>query len=341
VSTTAVSLSGLRPVRDADAQALTALIAAAYAEYPGCVMDLPGIDADLLAPETAAAERGGRWWVLEVEGRIIASVGTGPVRDDGHLELKRLYLDRPARGQGLATTLIDRVEAHAAGLGAVAVDLWSDSRFANAHHRYQQIGYLDTGEDRHLGDPSDTTEHRFVKPLVPSTPRREVTWDGPHGRDRCALVDLPDGALLRGAVGEIGYEVEVDDAWRARRSELTPSTGSVRLTSDGAGRWWRDGAPADDLAGCLDVDIEVTPATNALPIRRLALAIGEAAEVTAAWIRVPAATTEPLVQRYERTGTHTWRYTAGAFDATLEVDDVGLPVSYVHPPEGRLWTRVH
>jgi uncharacterized protein len=115
----------------------------------------------------------------------------------------------------------------------------------------------------------------------------------------------------------------------------------VRLTSDGAGRWWRDGAPADDLAGCLDVDIEVTPATNALPIRRLALAIGEAAEVTAAWIRVPAATTEPLVQRYERTGTHTWRYTAGAFDATLEVDDVGLPVSYVHPPEGRLWTRVH
>lgn len=331
---------GLRPVADTDARALTELVVAAYAEYPGCVLDLPGVDVDLTAPATVAAERGGRWWVLTRGERILASIGTGPVRDDGHLELKRLYLDRERRGRGVATAMIARVEAHAAGLGAVAVDLWSDTRFAAAHQRYQQLGYVGTGEQRHLDDPSDTTEYRFIKRLELDPPRREVIWDGPHGRDRCELVELPDGMLMRGAVGATRYEVELDGDWLTRRAETVTADTRLRLTSDGTGRWWRDGAPAEGLAGCLDVDLEVTPATNLLPIRRLALPIGGAAQPTAAWIRTDGTTAEPLEQRYERSGPTTWHYRAGTFAATIEVDDDALPVTYTTATGDELWTRV-
>jgi GNAT superfamily N-acetyltransferase len=155
----------LRPVRDDDAADLIALIAAVYAEYPGCVLDLPGVDADLVAPATEAARRDGPWWVLEHDGRIVGSIGAGPLRPDGHLELKRLYLAPEVRGRGLATALVRHVEAHAASVGASAVDLWSDTRFTSAHTRYEALGYRPTGETRDLHDPSHTTEYRFVRLL--------------------------------------------------------------------------------------------------------------------------------------------------------------------------------
>jgi RimJ/RimL family protein N-acetyltransferase len=329
------ALPGLRPVSDRDADALIELITAAYAEYPGCVLDLPGVDADLQAPATTAAQRGGRWWVLEQRGRVIASIGTGPLDADGHLELKRLYLDRTARGQGLATAMIAWVEAHAAGLGAVAVELWSDTRFTAAHHRYEQLGYGPTGEDRHLGDPSDTTEYRFTKAIAPTPPRREVAWDGPEGRDRCAVVDLPDGISLRGTVADVHYAIELDAAGSTRLADVTSRAGRLQRSSDGAGRWWCDGRPDPSLEGCADVDLEVTPATNALPIRRLAAAVGQGAAVTAAWMRPRRGTVEAIVQRYDRLGERRWRYASGGFSAILEVDEDGLPITYtdLHPAE--------
>jgi putative acetyltransferase len=160
------AISGLRAVQDADADALIRLIGAAYAEYPGCVLDLPGVDADLCAPATEATRRGGPWWVVEHQGRIVGSVGAGRLRADGHVELKRLYLDAAVRGQGLATALVDLVLRHAAALGARHVDLWSDTRFAPAHQRYEQLGFRPTGEERDLDDPSHTTEYRFVRDLA-------------------------------------------------------------------------------------------------------------------------------------------------------------------------------
>ena len=51
-----------------------------------------------------------------------------------------------------------------------------------------------------------------------------------------------------------------------------PCEADLSLTGDGAGRWQIDGRDAPDLDGCLDLDIQVTPFTNSLPIRRLDLA---------------------------------------------------------------------
>jgi uncharacterized protein len=137
------------------------------------------------------------------------------------------------------------------------------------------------------------------------------------------------------------YEVFCSSTWLTRRVrvdlESGSECGSLELTADGTGNWWRDGAELASVRGLLDVDIAVSPSTNTLPIRRFGLASGQSAEVTAVWIRVPQLSLEPLPQQYTRTGEHSYRYASrgGAFTADLTVDELGLVVRY-----DRYWERV-
>jgi GNAT superfamily N-acetyltransferase len=329
---------GMRRVRDDDSPRLIDLIVAAYDEHPGCVLDLPGVDDDLPAPGTTAARRGSPWWVVERDDRLLASVGVGPLTPDGSVELKRLYLAAAARGRGLATRLVEVVERHAAGLGASRVVLWSDTRFADAHHRYEVLGYVRQPETRRLHDPSDTTEYRFEKPVTPAVPSTTVTWDGPAGRETASVTALPDGWVLATDLPDRGVaaRVEVDGSWRTSNAVVeVEGSPDLTLTADGGGSWWLDGDPAPSLDGAVDVDVEVTPLTNTLPIRRLQLAGVHDAEVRAAWVRVPGGTVEPLDQRYTDLGGGRWRYRSSTgFEAELTVDDQGLVETY-----GEVWRR--
>jgi putative acetyltransferase len=301
----------IRDVTDADAAALIGLVSAAYDEYPGCVLDLPGVDEDLAAPATAAARRGGRWWVVHVDAEVVASVGTGPRDAAGRLELKRLYVGASHRRRGLATELIRRVEAHAAGLGATAVELWSDTRFGAAHALYGRHGYVDTGQRRRLHDPSDTTEIRFLRGIEPAAPDVARAWAGPAGEVRCRLVALPDGWSLRGTTSgrEGTYEVELDGGSRLRRAVLRAPAGHGELTSDGAGRWWRDGREAPGLDGCSGVELGAGPAAAVtLPLRGARPAGGDGVELLVARLSLPGPDVVARTVRFEWVGAERWRY---------------------------------
>ena len=80
----------------------------------------------------------------------------------------------------------------------------------------------------------------------------------------------------------------------------------------------------------VDIDLNFSPSTNLLPIRRLGLAVGAEAPVTAAWLRFPSFALEPLAQTYRRLSIGAYRYESGggAFTADLEVDDAGLVTRY-------------
>ena len=156
----------LRPVRDTDADGLIALVDEAYRQHPGCVLDLPGVDADLVTPATSAAEAGITLWVVTHDGSVVASVGAGPRSDDGVVELKRLYVAASHRRRGLAAGLVEQVERYALDVGASVVELWSDTRFEDAHRLYRRCGYRSTGRTRDLNDPSNTTEYHFRRSLA-------------------------------------------------------------------------------------------------------------------------------------------------------------------------------
>jgi uncharacterized protein len=107
---------------------------------------------------------------------------------------------------------------------------------------------------------------------------------------------------------------------------------------DDAGAWndSRTGR-LDSLTGCIDVDLELTPITNTLPINRLKLAIGRREEIAVAWIRFPSLEIVHALQSYERLSDRTYRYRSlgSGFTANIDVDEIGLTIRY----EG-IWERI-
>ena len=77
------------------------------------------------------------------------------------------------------------------------------------------------------------------------------------------------------------YRIRCDPSWQVRNVELAiiGDARRVELTRDGRGNWFDgEGIAQPQLSGAIDVDISATPFTNTLPIRRLKLARGAAAE---------------------------------------------------------------
>jgi hypothetical protein len=149
---------------------------------------------------------------------------------------------------------------------------------------------------------------------------------------------------------KVRYDVLVGHDWATQKVQIACWSGAqerkLALTVDGH-RWSAirgtapeaSGEPGEVsvFAGLVDVDLGFSPVTNTLPIRRLSPAIGESIDVIAAWVRFPELTLEPLPQRYTRLSDRLYRYESngGAFVAELEVDAVGLVITY----EGG-WERV-
>ena len=120
------------------------------------------------------------------------------------------------------------------------------------------------------------------------------------------------------------YQVTCDPSWRTRHAQLTGWFGTRRIvctiSADAQQRWRLDGRESNAVEGCLDLDLSFSPATNLLPVRRLALPVGQAAPVRAAWLRFPECRLEPLDQRYHRMDTERYRYESGAGAETFRAE---------------------
>ena len=129
------------------------------------------------------------------------------------------------------------------------------------------------------------------------------------------------------------YAVVCDERFHTRSTQVKgwigdrPIASAIRAES---GKWTLNDQRVDAVDGCVDVDLNFSPSTNLLPIRRLNLKVGEKAAVKAAWLRFPSFQFETLHQTYERVAERTYRYESGngAFTAMLEVDWDGFVTSY-------------
>jgi len=140
-------------------------------------------------------------------------------------------------------------------------------------------------------------------------------------------------ALDEGVPWAVRYAIDVSPEWITRAARVANLTAEVTLSADGAGRWTVDGERAPHLDGVLDVDLESSAFTNAFPVHRLGLAVGEAADAPAAWVRAETLAVERLEQRYERLddddqGRQRFHYTAGDFESLLVFDASGFVVDY-------------
>ena len=145
-------------------------------------------------------------------------------------------------------------------------------------------------------------------------------------------------AIELGQTWAVEYDIQLNASWTTRRADIVGRSVAgerhLLLEADGVGHWRIDGEPAPHLNGCLDVDLESSAMTNALPVHRMVLDVGQQASAPAAYVRAVGLNVERLEQSYlrlaDRAGQQRYRYTAPIFSfvCRLEYDDAGLVLSY-------------
>ena len=174
---------------------------------------------------------------------------------------------------------------------------------------------------------------------------RTVVWtpyDDP-GHEYFSLYETDEGFEFNSVIAmsfdyeplRVEYRLLINQDWYTQAVEVKLWQGShrarLRLRVDEQQRWWRGTRELTDCRGCVDVDLSLTPATNTLPIRRLALADGESGTTTTAWIQFPSLKIRPFPQQYTRLSEDEYVFASleDKFKAKLHVDDLGLVTDYI------------
>lgn len=173
---------------------------------------------------------------------------------------------------------------------------------------------------------------------------RTILWQGLYwrGYEATRLIEGAEEQRIEGTAVfanegvpcRLEYQIQVDRGWRTRDVQVNGWVGTepvdINIVVDEAQTWMLNGETIDAAQGCIDIDLNFSPVTNLLPIRRYALAIGEEVAVTAAWLRFPSFKLEPLDQIYRRTGEEQYHYASagGSFTAELTVNEHGFVVNY-------------
>jgi hypothetical protein len=138
----------------------------------------------------------------------------------------------------------------------------------------------------------------------------------------------------------LDYYIICDSRWRTRSGKVAGWVGNrliemeLAVTTDH--RWLLSEKEFPEVKGCVDLDLNFSPSTNLLPIRRLNLAVGQEMEVRAAWLRFPDFKLEPLSQLYRRINETCYRYESagGSFVTELTVNADGFVIKY-----SNLWEK--
>ncbi len=158
----------IRPFRDDDFAAVLELVTTTLTEY-----GFPPNVAGNVEQDLKTNYRGPRagFWIAEIDGELVGTIAIRPKVDrDGGLrppspreaapriaplrsaildrtcELKRLYVHKSARGQGVGRALYAHAEAFARAAGYDRIWLDSSRRFTEARRLYERNGFTLTSE---------------------------------------------------------------------------------------------------------------------------------------------------------------------------------------------------
>ena len=114
--------------------------------------------------------RKGQFWVAELDGVIVGTVG---LKDIGNNQaaLRKMFVAAPVRGRehGVAARLLDALFAHVEANGIREVFLGTTDKFLAAHRFYEKNGFVEiTRADLPRSFPVMAVDNKFY--------RRTVSW---------------------------------------------------------------------------------------------------------------------------------------------------------------------
>jgi hypothetical protein len=142
----------------------------------------------------------------------------------------------------------------------------------------------------------------------------------------------------------VQYQLSCGPGWRFTKLTIRASSAAadktLTLAVNAGGHWLADGQPRPDLDDCIDIDINCTPLTNTLPIRRLDWSSAQSHDVDVAYVTVPELGLRRAAQRYtmltgDRSKAAAFRYESEAFSADLRADSDGFVINYPG-----IWRRI-
>jgi hypothetical protein len=174
----------------------------------------------------------------------------------------------------------------------------------------------------------------------------EVIWEQVYGNGLEHLILRQDDHLqadglalgmLEDSTYRIKYQVVCDMDWvvqRVRVEDLLNNQVLV-LIKNADGSWTDEHTrPFEELKGCTDVDIRITPFTNTFPIKRLNLKLHESRVIAVVYFSIPHLTISRLDQRYtflsQEQGYRVYKYESlvSGFNTEIKVDPDGLVMDY-------------
>lgn len=156
-----------------------------------------------------------------------------------------------------------------------------------------------------------------------------VTIDSSGAHIQSTIVGLYEGNIYK-----VSYSLKTNEHWQTRSLEINSQQNNksehILLDGDGTGNWLYNGKPAEQFSGCTDVDIPLTPFTNTLPIRRLALKDNESQNIQVIYCDILGEKVTPVRQKYTRISDTAYHYEniPNDFEATIQVDEFGLVIDY-------------
>lgn len=172
-------------------------------------------------------------------------------------------------------------------------------------------------------------------------PPRQLAWRHQGLREGFEVVFAEPRWTIEGATTAVEeraafavqYAIDLTPDWVTRSARVASFGREVHLLADGDGHWHVDGVAVPALDGVFDVDLESSSFTNAFPVHRLALAVGESADAPAAWVRRDTLSVERLEQRYTRLpddpqGRSRFDYRSPDLACELVYDEFGLVLDY-------------
>ena len=211
-------------------------------------------------------------------------VATYPAEDGWHLS--RMYVLAGQRGTGLGRDLLVQAEDHARAAGGQRMVLWSDVLFTRAHAFYEKHGYVRRGGLRQAGNPSQSIEAGFTKPLAGRVVEElDIAAAESAERPLAAILQAcVDGDASVSFLPPLGRD-EAMAYWRSVTRAV--GQGDTRLFVG-----WRNGVLAGTVQLGLDMPengrhraeirkLLVAPGSRCRGVARLLLAAAEAAAVQA------------------------------------------------------------
>ncbi len=129
----------IKTAKNTDLQYIIEIIKEHYADY-GDSFNLEKFDSDLKDIEQSYFAKNGYFWIAEDNNKVVGIIAITPI-DDKTGEIKRFYVCKKLRRQGIGKQLLNVCLEYAQKQGFHEIILWTDIRYKEAQAFYLKNGF--------------------------------------------------------------------------------------------------------------------------------------------------------------------------------------------------------